>query len=200
MFERLKWRRIRRRTTPSVDPFINEILQRALDPRRATYMREKIPSMFNSVPFEGPGPRLSNEELLDVESRNGFLFPSRFRQLLTEVGDGGYGPGHGMLPIIARQVGRRGPSAFDLYRAYYGAQDEPGWSWPEGLLPLGDWGCLIFSCLDCSSSAGRIVRVSVGNFDPEEGGDLFRDHAKEEAASLDEWLSKWLNGEEQVHV
>jgi len=42
--------------------------------------------------------------------------------------------------------------------------------------------------------------LRVGNFDPEEGEDLFRDHAKREAASLEEWLSRWLNDEDQVHV
>lgn len=160
MFERLKWRRIRRRTPLVADPFINHILQRALHPRRATFMRHKYPNMFNTTPFEGPGPRLSPEQIDAVEASNGVRLPRLFRQLLSDVGDGGYGPGYGMLPIITRKPGPENFSAFDFYRAYRGPREEPGWSWPEGLLPLGDWGCLIFSCVDCSDSAGRVVRVA----------------------------------------
>ena len=200
MFERLKWRRIRHRTPPSEDPLINEILQRALHPRRATTMRDRHPAMYNTTPFEGPGPRLSREQIHDLETSNGVHLPVLLRRLLGEIGDGGYGPGYGMLPLITRKPGPKSSSAFDFYRAYRGSAEEPGWSWPEGLVPLGDWGCLIFSCIDCHDPAGRVIRVAVGNFDPEEGGDLFRDHAKVEAVSFEEWLSKWLNDEDQVHV
>jgi hypothetical protein len=40
--------------------------------------------------------------------------------------------------------------------------------WPEGLVAVRHWGCAIWSCIDCNSEDGRVIR-----FDPDDyvGGD-----------------------------
>jgi hypothetical protein len=86
-----------------------------------------------------------------------------------------------------------------LYLEYRSpSPEEPTWSWPERLLPLGDWGCHIYSCLDCTTEEGRILRCAPGDFDPESGVDSFEAISRFETASIREWLLPWLDGRDQT--
>jgi hypothetical protein len=62
---------------------------------------------------------------------------------------------------------------------------EPGFGqlpWPKLLLPICDWGCAIWSCLDCRSDDGVIVTAA--------GGEPFATTGH----TLRSWLSAWLEG------
>ena len=192
MLERINWWRRRRREPSAPNPFLDAILRRAMHPRHATSMREAYPSMWRTTPFEGPGPRLSASQIAELEKTNSVRFPQLFREILQHVGDGGFGPGYGFLPMIRRRSGPENLSAFDFYQTYRGPDQDPGWTWPEGLLPLADWGCLIFSCLDCTTAEGAIVRAAPGEFDPKDDTNSFDKIAQPESTSLESWLSEWL--------
>jgi hypothetical protein len=65
---------------------------------------------------------------------------------------------------------------------------EPGeagfeqYPWPKLLLPICDWGCAMWSCLDCRSDDGPIVTASNGLAFANTGH------------TLRSWLSAWLSG------
>jgi hypothetical protein len=78
----------------------------------------------------------------------------------------------------------------DLYRGFVDSTyapkpSDPGFDqypWPEKLLPICDWGCAIWSCLDCRSDDGPIVTASNGEAFVSTGH------------TLGSWLAAWRAG------
>ena len=54
--------------------------------------------------------------------------------------------------------------------------------WPSQLLPLCDWGCAIWSCLDCRAEGGHVITLA--------GEHGFFDSGRD----LRSWLTAWLSG------
>ncbi len=94
--------------------------------------------------------------LAATEARLGFPLPRLLARVYTEVADGGFGPGYGLLSLASRESDERSLSSVYLeFRAG---------DWLERLLPLWDWGCAMWSCLDGRSDGGAIVTSNQGEF------------------------------------
>jgi hypothetical protein len=89
-------------------------------------------------------------QLDESERRLGFRLPLAVRQLYGLVANGGFGPGYGILGLVGGAVDEFDETAVDSYlaRPRAGAEDRR-WQWPRGLLPFCNWGCQIYSCVDC---------------------------------------------------
>jgi len=110
---------------------------------------------------------------LDVaEAQLGFPLPPLLRRLYTEVGNGGFGPGAGLVGVEGGHTDVDGQTLVALYRALR-AQ-----GWPEGLLPACDWGGGAWASID---QEGAIVTV-------DEAG------ATRTRFDLGEWLEAWVSG------
>ena len=71
--------------------------------------------------------------------------------------------------------------------------DMPEWKWPEGVLPICDWGCSILTCLDCLNSPYPVL-----TFEDVEGPmELSFMKTRD---SLESWLQDWLAGMERVSI
>ncbi|WP_030773688.1 SMI1/KNR4 family protein [Streptomyces sp. NRRL F-2664] len=113
-------------------------------------------------------------EAARAEGVLGFALPPLLTRLHTRVGDGGFGPGEGLLSL------RQAVAAYEGQRA-------SGWSWPEAVLPVADFGCAVYACVDCRSEAAQVLL-----FDPHPGEpDLAW---SVDAPSLADWLRGWLDG------
>jgi hypothetical protein len=125
------------------------------------------------------------------ERRLGFALPPLMKQIYKEIGNGGFGPGYGLIGVSNRVPdydGRIVPANYELFRA--SSTDEPNWNWPEGLLPVCDWGCAIRSCVDCADPNFR-MRI----FDPNvHDGDDWADSFFEESPSFKTWIAAWASG------
>src|SRR5687767_4174627 len=102
--------------------------------------------------------------IADDERQFGFAFPPLLKRIYTEIGNGGFGPGYGLIGLsngVPDDAGNTGPAIYKLFRD--GDPEDPHWKWPEGLLPICDWGCAIRSCVDCADPNFR-MRI----FDPNE--------------------------------
>ena len=117
-------------------------------------------------------PPASPDELAEAEARLGFALPGLLRRMYTEVANGAWGPEYGANGLIG---GARADLDSGLVAWYRSGRDngpdpdEPAWpGWPEGLVAVCHWGCAIWSCVDCNSEDGRVIR-----FDPNDfvGGD-----------------------------
>ncbi|MFJ6937172.1 SMI1/KNR4 family protein [Streptomyces sp. NPDC101132] len=128
---------------------------------------------------DGPLPGVLGPGDLDrAEAILGFPLPPLLAGLHTRVADGGIGPGYGLLPLLD------GPSA--AVTAYRDMR-RSGWRWPEGVLPVLDWGCGMYACVDCRSPDAQVLLFEPNLGDPEVAWFV-------DAPSLAQWLRGWLDG------
>jgi len=121
------------------------------------------------------------------EASLGLRLPRLYARLLTEVGNGGFGPGYRIMGIPPDGYVDSDLGAVDLGAAYRERRtcDDPAWRTPEGLLFLCHWGCGIFSYVDTLSAGAAVVTDDAL---PE------RIEYVETSSSLAGWLTDWIEG------
>jgi hypothetical protein len=137
-------------------------------------------------------PAIQHELAVD-EATLGFSLPPLLKQIYLEVGNGGFGPGYGLLGMSngARDdLGRTAPEKYWLFKQ--GDPDDAAWSWPEALLPICHWGCAIYSCISCADP-NFPMRI----FDPNlRAGPSWEDAHFVEAVSFSSWIRAWAQGKD----
>lgn len=138
--------------------------------------------------------RLQPAEPFDIasdEQRLGFTLPPLMKRIYTEIGNGGFGPGYGLIGLtngVPDDTGHTGPEIYESFRKQ--DPEDANWQWPIGLMPVCHWGCAIYSCVDCTSSNFR-MRI----FDPNvHTGDGWEDSLFEECDSFEAWMGAWAAG------
>jgi SMI1/KNR4 family protein SUKH-1 len=135
---------------------------------------------------------LSESEIVRAESRLGRRLPSLLRAAYSEIGNGGFGPGYGLLPLILVEAPPGHETVVDIYLAFRGSgADDPAWSWPDNLVPFCDWGCAIRSCVDCASPDGAVFTFDPNTRHPNQ--DMSTSLAATHS-SLDAWFRDWIEG------
>ncbi len=135
-------------------------------------------------------PAVSAIDLALSERRLGFRLPSFLAEVYQQVGNGGFGPGYGLIGLPGGFAHDEAKSIVELYESYNVTRTEdPSWQWPDSLVPICDWGCAIFSCVDCHSS-------SIITFDPgeqPEGAPITLAFAQSHP-NVAAWFEDWVNG------
>ena len=138
--------------------------------------------------------RLNPSDPVDVaydERRLGFTLPPLMKRVYAEIGNGGFGPGYGLIGLtngVPDDTGETGPTIYESFRS--ADPNEPNWEWPNGLLPICHWGCAILSCVDCADPNFR-MRI----FDPNvHDGDDWVDSFFEESPGFEMWIRAWASG------
>jgi hypothetical protein len=128
-----------------------------------------------------------------AEHALGFPLPAALRALYAQVGNGGFGPGFGILGVAGGHTDDLGDNIITAYKAFAQRDPcEPNWLWPERLVRLCHWGCAIYSCVDCSSPESPVI-VWVPNCWSKELTPAETAMAQE-SPSLDAWISDWATG------
>lgn len=135
-------------------------------------------------------PPLEADARSRAERALGFPCPALLAALYAKIGNGGYGPGYGLLGVAGGATDDQGYDAVELYALYRQPDpDDPSWAWPEGLLPLCHWGCVIYGCVDCTREPHPVIV-----FDPNpHDGDWSRCFLPRRD-SLEGWLAAWADG------
>jgi hypothetical protein len=145
------------------------------DERLLDALRKKIAAGDPALAYDPPEilPPSSAEELAAAEAALGVELDPLVRRVYRELSGGGWGPGRGAWPLL-------GPDSV-VSRYPYGRDDdfEDGSVWPVGVVPIWDWGCAIYSCVD---AAGRVV-----TYDSVDGLTLTR-------FDVATWLKTWCDG------
>jgi hypothetical protein len=137
-------------------------------------------SMNTYAPTRLPSP--ADTATLDRAERElGFVLPPTLRRIYAEVGNGGFGPESGLLPI-ERVVAD--------YRELE-ASVPVGRSWPNRLLPLV-YHDPQYECVDAASDSLRIVDWDPQELDERVSEARWRRSFTETAPSLVTWLSEWV--------
>jgi hypothetical protein len=124
------------------------------------------------------GPATS-EALEAAGEKLGFALPLLLRRIYSEVENGGFGPGAGLIGVDGGHTNVDGQSlsaAYINFRAH---------EWPEGLLPVCDLGDGAWSCLDCRTPDARVVTMDESG--PTRSG-----------FTLFSWLEAWVSGVDLV--
>lgn len=129
---------------------IAAVRRRAQDPATRTDQAAVSPTTIAPVATE--------VEIVRVEARLGLRIPQVLRAIYASVGNGGFGPGYGLMGLPGGFTDDQGNSADQLYELFRQPDPEDStWHWPAGLLPICHWGCAMYSCIDCSTDEGRVL-------------------------------------------
>ncbi|MFG3658070.1 SMI1/KNR4 family protein [Streptomyces sp. NPDC047706] len=122
-----------------------------------------------------------------AESALGFPLPPLLAQLYMRIGDGGFGPEYGLLPLLDSPPADE-PAAVVQYLANReSVRKDPEWPWPEGVLPISHWGCGMYACVDCLDPHTPVLLFEPNADDA--GHAWFVD-----APGLTAWLHAWIEG------
>jgi len=129
---------------------------------------------------ETKGP-VSEKQLKRAEAKLKFAIPEHLRRLYREIGDGGFGPGEGLLPL-ERLVKTR-------VRYLLKSPGRKGQLWPENLLPI--------TPADPGHDCLNLVNGEILYWDREEiafggGQKAWARCFKHKSADLAAWLEQWL--------
>ncbi|MGY6024894.1 SMI1/KNR4 family protein [Streptomyces spinosirectus] len=150
--------------------------------RVAAKARDTRPWGWPSLPEPADASTLAR-----AEAALGFALPPLLADLYLRIGDGGFGPEYGLLPLLDSPPAGE-PAAVTQYLANReSGRKDPDWPWPEGVLPISHWGCAMYACVDCRAPEAPVL--------------LFEPNADEcdhawyvDAPSLTAWLSAWVDG------
>ncbi|MDN0193679.1 SMI1/KNR4 family protein [Streptomyces sp. S.PNR 29] len=125
--------------------------------------------------------------LARAEATLGFRLPPLLAELYLRIGDGGFGPEYGLLPLLDSPPAGE-PAAVVQYLANRASgRQDPDWPWPEGVLPISHWGCAMYACVDCHAPEATVLLFEPNPGDPDRAWFV-------DAPSLRDWLHAWVDG------
>jgi hypothetical protein len=131
----------------------------------------------------------------------GFELPPSLRAIYLKVGNGGFGPEYGI-------VGTKGGTKLDgctletCYQRMLKLEKENAvWRWPARLLPLANYGCGMWSCVDCEYQRLPMILWDPNNLDAElDGADARLNWGNsfwDQGLSFKNWFEGWLTDKQQ---
>lgn len=145
-------------------------------------------------------PVATPDEIVALEACIGHELPRLLVRLYTEIGNGGFGPPYGLLPLS--EVGKLWELWVDV--------DEPGyeaWRYPRTYLLIVDAGCAMYYCVDIADPEMCVWLFEPGSFiaDDEElydeedeleptSAEDFMDAVFQRERPLVAFLERWLDG------
>ena len=142
---------------------------------------------FKGAPHEPPRPPVTLSELMAAEQRMGCRLPELLERLYTEVGNGGFGPQHGILAIAPSGPDDEcGPTAVGEYLKH------PELNEPLGL-PLVGAGCTLWWYVSLTKPGNPVYLFEWDLWlGPERGSPEAAIHHT--VPTLAEWLGRWADG------
>jgi hypothetical protein len=144
-----------------------------------------------------PDPPLDLATVPALEARLGFALPPLLVDLYRKVGNGGFGPGYGLLSLRLTEKRAFGVNVFAVlnFLSGDGAQDDdPAPDWPLGFIPLVYWGCTAYSVLDCTAEDLLVYGWDCDCPDAESDWPIQKQFRPTEIG-LAAWLDHWATGE-----
>jgi len=136
-------------------------------------------------------PPVSNDELVDAEKSLGFQLPALLQNIYLHIGNGGFGPGFGLLALNKKGANNYHMNLVDWYleRKNFSHPDYP--NWPKQFITICDWGDCIVSEMDWTSPQASIYRFNGDQY----GSKPFEEVMNCESPSLQKWLEDWVNND-----
>jgi SMI1 / KNR4 family (SUKH-1) len=165
---------------------LDEIARR----RRAGTLRASMETRPNAKLY----PPVDAAQISAAETALGFSLPPLLRDIYLTIGNGGFGPGYGLIGVeggARMHAAGRQWHLVSLYNAFR-APPPRGEPWGEKLLPICSWGCTYYSYLDCALPQAPVMGFDENSHGHGPWGRAFSLHAR----SFEEWMERWLSGED----
>lgn len=140
---------------------------------------DRLKSFCEGRAFRTRFPIATSNDVRDTEISLQVSIPPLLRSFYTEIGNGGFGPGLGIIGLQDGYASDFG-DVVSTYNVLKNCGEENGGDWPKDVIPFCDWGCLIYSCVKCDTQQ----RISTF-----EDGRLWSQNY-----SLDVFFSLWMHG------
>jgi hypothetical protein len=175
------------------------LLQDPLDPPADLQAKAAAFGERMRTPADRPLPPPATEaEVAAAEAAIGAALPPLLRRVYTEVANGGFGPGYGLLGV--------GPGGWtddhrrDLVAMLRSNREgsaqlpEGSWRWPATLLPIAYLGDVVYACADAARPGTPVLEYDPSDRDwDDDGYPLDEQEAFVEVApTLADWFAAWL--------
>jgi len=142
-------------------------------------------------PLKAPPP--ANREAVDAcEQALGIQLPPLLREIYLNVANGGFGPGYGVIGVEGGFSNGRG-TLVELCREFKSLEEEdPAWQWTSTWAPFCNWGCGVYSVVDCVDPYPVFFLDSATKDEGAPMASIIFPHKE----SLALWLEDWLAGKD----
>jgi hypothetical protein len=141
---------------------------------------ESIRSYAGSRTISFPFATASEVGVARAENGLGFPIPTLLKECYLKLGNGGFGPGYGLIGVAGGCESDFG-DLVGTYQVLKQDQESEDRVWPSGLLPFCEWGCNIFSCVDCNDARHPVYTFEDFSVRPEN-------------YNLDKFFELWMCG------
>jgi hypothetical protein len=128
-------------------------------------------------------PVASKSDVANAEAELGFALPPLITRLFMEVSNGIAGFAYDIMGLQGGCASDSG-TLVEAYLSFRAGEDYKAGPWKAGMLPFCNWGCAIYSCVDCADSSHPVFTYEDSGVWPER-------------YSLPEFFEMWLKG--KVH-
>ena len=137
-------------------------------------------------------PPATPEQIAAAEESLDFALPPFLKRIYQEIGNGGFGPGTGLIGLPGGATDEHGNSIIDLFDSFSATNpDDPAWQWPDRVVPLCHWSGAVYSCVDCTTREGAVSTVDLTEYSP---GLELKSLFVPQHESLEGWLGAWAEG------
>ena len=168
-------------------PTHDQILQRLRD-RIAQGSAVDSTLSSNRIPFAPT----TVATLVRCEQELGFALPPLLGRIYTEVANGGFGPGYGFLGLYGGVTNEDRHTLAEFHRGTAQASFRKRFpEWPSQTIRVCNWGCAMYSCIDCATSD-----FQVWHFEPNPSAEElgFVNCLIPHKRGFDAFLEAWLDG------
>lgn len=157
-------------------------------------IRARVPGidLHREVPPPPPTPPFDLASRPGVETHLGFVLPDILVQIYHQIGNGGFGPGYGLMGLsgdgFTDDLGHTADALYASFRS--DVSDDDPFEWPEGLLPVCHFGCAIYHCIEADSEEIIIWDPNLWDGESSVATALFPTGLR-----VNEWLARWSTGE-----
>lgn len=155
---------------------------------------EKGHDMHRDGPPPEPAAGLDDAALALAKAELGFNPPALLVEAYQKIGNGGFGPGYGLMGLGSGATDDMGATTDSLYKSFREPDPEtPYWQWPEKLMPICHFGCAVYACVDCSTQNPEVVMWEPTLWDVE-SNQLPTEVMIRTNHDLKSWLGAWIDG------
>lgn len=141
-----------------------------------------------------PLPPCTCQAIEMAERDLGFRIPQVLSGIYTQVANGGFGPGYGVMGVAGGYTDDLKHNIVEAYLGYAKPYPEdPTWNWPRGWVPICHWGCIIYSVVDFLNEPHAVY---VADISAKEPGELMESIFHVHKASFVQWLDDWMAGKD----